>query len=46
VLQYINGYAGGVAGFVARADEFAQRFGGRFEPNPLLRKKAENGETF
>jgi 3-hydroxyacyl-CoA dehydrogenase / enoyl-CoA hydratase / 3-hydroxybutyryl-CoA epimerase len=46
VLQYINGYPGGVAGFVARADGFAQQFGGRFEPNPLLRKKAENGETF
>jgi 3-hydroxyacyl-CoA dehydrogenase / enoyl-CoA hydratase / 3-hydroxybutyryl-CoA epimerase len=46
VLQYINGYPGGVAAFVARADEFAQRFGSRFEPNPLLRKKAENAETF
>ncbi|HZC72183.1 MAG TPA: 3-hydroxyacyl-CoA dehydrogenase NAD-binding domain-containing protein [Jatrophihabitans sp.] len=46
VLQYINGYPGGVAAFVARADEFAARHGARFEPNPLLRKKAENGETF
>ena len=50
VLQYINGYQGrsgdGVSGFVTRADEFTQRFGARFEPNPLLRKKAENGETF
>jgi 3-hydroxyacyl-CoA dehydrogenase/enoyl-CoA hydratase/3-hydroxybutyryl-CoA epimerase len=46
VLQYINGYPGGVAGFVARADEFAHRFGSRFEPNPLLRKKAENAERF
>jgi 3-hydroxyacyl-CoA dehydrogenase/enoyl-CoA hydratase/3-hydroxybutyryl-CoA epimerase len=46
VLQYINGYPGGAAGFVARADEFAQKFGARFEPNPLLRKKAENAETF
>ncbi len=46
VLQYINGYPGGVAAFVARAEEFAGRFGPRFEPNPLLRKKAENGETF
>jgi 3-hydroxyacyl-CoA dehydrogenase / enoyl-CoA hydratase / 3-hydroxybutyryl-CoA epimerase len=51
VLQYINGYhadseAGGVAAFVARADEFTAKFGARFEPNPLLRKKAENGETF
>jgi 3-hydroxyacyl-CoA dehydrogenase/enoyl-CoA hydratase/3-hydroxybutyryl-CoA epimerase len=46
VLQYINGYPGGVAAFVARADEFAAKYGTRFEPNPLLRKKAENGETF
>jgi 3-hydroxyacyl-CoA dehydrogenase/enoyl-CoA hydratase/3-hydroxybutyryl-CoA epimerase len=46
VLQYINGYPGGVAAFVARADDFASRYGARFEPNPLLRKKAENGETF
>jgi len=51
VLQYINGYhadseGGGVAAFVARADEFATKYGARFEPNPLLRKKAENGETF
>ena len=46
VLQYINGFSGGVSGFVARAEEFTQKFGARFEPNPLLRKKAENGETF
>src|SRR5262249_42912583 len=46
VLQYINGYPGGIATFVARADEFAGKYGARFEPNPLLRKKAENGETF
>jgi 3-hydroxyacyl-CoA dehydrogenase/enoyl-CoA hydratase/3-hydroxybutyryl-CoA epimerase len=50
VLQYINGYQGstghGVAAFVARADELAEKFGERFSPNPLLRKKAENGETF
>jgi 3-hydroxyacyl-CoA dehydrogenase/enoyl-CoA hydratase/3-hydroxybutyryl-CoA epimerase len=49
-LQYINGYQGtagtGVAAFVARADELAERYGERFAPNPLLRKKAENGETF
>lgn len=46
VLQYINGYTGGVAAFVARADELAERYGERFTPNPLLRKKAESGETF
>ena len=46
VLQYINGYPGGVAGFTARADELADKYGERFRPNPLLRKKAENAETF
>jgi 3-hydroxyacyl-CoA dehydrogenase / enoyl-CoA hydratase / 3-hydroxybutyryl-CoA epimerase len=46
VLQYINGFPGGVAAFVARCDELVQRYGPRFEPNPLLRKKAENAETF
>jgi len=46
VLQYINGYPGGIAAFVARADEFADKYGERFRPNDLLRKKAESGETF
>ncbi len=46
VLQYINGYPGGPAGFVVRADEFAERFGARFEPPAMLRKRAENGEAF
>ncbi|MGH8963075.1 MAG: 3-hydroxyacyl-CoA dehydrogenase family protein, partial [Jatrophihabitantaceae bacterium] len=46
VLQYVNGYRGGIAAFVTRADEFASRYGERFEPTPLLRKKAENNELF
>jgi 3-hydroxyacyl-CoA dehydrogenase/enoyl-CoA hydratase/3-hydroxybutyryl-CoA epimerase len=46
VLQYINGFPGGIEAFVARADEFAEKHGERFAPNPLLRKKAENGEKF
>jgi 3-hydroxyacyl-CoA dehydrogenase/enoyl-CoA hydratase/3-hydroxybutyryl-CoA epimerase len=46
VLQYINGFPGGVAAFVMRADEFSEKYGDRFAPNPLLRKKAENGEKF
>jgi len=52
VLQYIAGYrdprgnAGhGVAGFVARADELAEKFGDRFTPNALLRKEADNPEV-
>jgi 3-hydroxyacyl-CoA dehydrogenase / enoyl-CoA hydratase / 3-hydroxybutyryl-CoA epimerase len=46
VLQYINGYEGGVAGFVARADELAKTYGERFTPPELLRTKAAAGETF
>ena len=46
VLQYVNGYPGGVAAFVARADQLTERYGERFAPSPLLRKKAENGESF
>lgn len=46
VLQYINGYPGGLPAFVARAEQLAQRHGDRFTPSTLLRKKAENGETF
>lgn len=41
VVQYINGYPGGVAGFVARANELAQRYGQRFEPPESLVRKAE-----
>ncbi|MFJ9211816.1 3-hydroxyacyl-CoA dehydrogenase NAD-binding domain-containing protein [Streptomyces sp. NPDC102264] len=46
VLQYINGYEGGLPGFVARARELAERYGSRFEPPALLVEKAELGETF
>ncbi|MFF8420205.1 3-hydroxyacyl-CoA dehydrogenase NAD-binding domain-containing protein [Streptomyces sp. NPDC015680] len=46
VLQYINGYEGGLPGFVARARELAQRYGDRFLPPALLVEKAEKGETF
>lgn len=46
VLQYINGYEGGLPGFVARARELAERYGERFEPPALLVEKAERGETF
>ncbi|MEV6414141.1 3-hydroxyacyl-CoA dehydrogenase NAD-binding domain-containing protein [Kribbella sp. NPDC051718] len=45
-LQYINAYAGGLAGFVARSRELAQRYGARFEPPALLVSKAEAGEKF
>ncbi|GHJ94662.1 3-hydroxyacyl-CoA dehydrogenase [Streptomyces sp. NE5-10] len=46
ILQYVNGYEGGVAGFVARARELAQTYGERFAPPALLVEKAERGETF
>jgi 3-hydroxyacyl-CoA dehydrogenase/enoyl-CoA hydratase/3-hydroxybutyryl-CoA epimerase len=46
VLQYINGYAGGLPGFVARARELAQQYGERFEPPASLVEKADRGETY
>jgi 3-hydroxyacyl-CoA dehydrogenase/enoyl-CoA hydratase/3-hydroxybutyryl-CoA epimerase len=46
VLQYINGYEGGLPGFVARARELAERYGERFEPPASLVEKAERGETY
>ncbi|GAA4007741.1 3-hydroxyacyl-CoA dehydrogenase NAD-binding domain-containing protein [Allokutzneria multivorans] len=46
VLQYINGYEGGPKGFLARAEELAERYGERFTPPALLRTKADTGTTF
>jgi 3-hydroxyacyl-CoA dehydrogenase/enoyl-CoA hydratase/3-hydroxybutyryl-CoA epimerase len=53
VLQYINGYtpagadeATGPAGFVARANELAEKYGERFTPPASLVAKAEAGETY
>ena len=40
VLQYVDQYPGGVAGFVARADELADRYGERFRPPALLLERA------
>lgn len=45
-LQYINGYEGGLPGFVARARELAERYGDRFLPPAMLVEKAERGEVF
>jgi 3-hydroxyacyl-CoA dehydrogenase / enoyl-CoA hydratase / 3-hydroxybutyryl-CoA epimerase len=45
-LQYINGYDGGLTGFVARARELAQQYGERFEPPASLVEKAERGEQY
>ncbi|MFC9529203.1 MULTISPECIES: 3-hydroxyacyl-CoA dehydrogenase NAD-binding domain-containing protein [unclassified Streptomyces] len=46
VLQYINGYEGGLPGFVARSRELAERYGERFRPTALLVEKAGKGENF
>ncbi|TQN44041.1 3-hydroxyacyl-CoA dehydrogenase/enoyl-CoA hydratase/3-hydroxybutyryl-CoA epimerase [Blastococcus colisei] len=40
VLQYVDQYAGGVAGFVARADELAAAYGERFRPPAILLERA------
>jgi 3-hydroxyacyl-CoA dehydrogenase/enoyl-CoA hydratase/3-hydroxybutyryl-CoA epimerase len=45
-LQYINGYAGGMAGFVARARELAATYGERFEPPASLAERAQRGEPY
>ncbi|WP_079110419.1 3-hydroxyacyl-CoA dehydrogenase NAD-binding domain-containing protein [Streptomyces roseifaciens] len=45
-LQYVNGYEGGLPGFVTRARELAAAYGDRFEPSALLVEKAETGGRF
>jgi 3-hydroxyacyl-CoA dehydrogenase/enoyl-CoA hydratase/3-hydroxybutyryl-CoA epimerase len=44
VLQYVDQYAGGVAGFVARSRELAKGYGTRFEPSTELMARADRGE--
>jgi 3-hydroxyacyl-CoA dehydrogenase/enoyl-CoA hydratase/3-hydroxybutyryl-CoA epimerase len=46
VLQFINGYEGGLAGFVARARELSAQYGSRFEPPASLVEKSERGEIY
>ena len=43
VLQYINGYEGGLPGFVERANELAAKYGDRFTPPQSLIEKAAAG---
>jgi 3-hydroxyacyl-CoA dehydrogenase/enoyl-CoA hydratase/3-hydroxybutyryl-CoA epimerase len=45
-VQYMQGYDGGLAGFVKRADELAATYGPRFSPPQVLRDKAAAGGTF
>ena len=40
VVQYVEGFPGGVAGFVARADALAERYGERFRVPASLRSRA------
>jgi 3-hydroxyacyl-CoA dehydrogenase/enoyl-CoA hydratase/3-hydroxybutyryl-CoA epimerase len=46
VLQYINGYEGGLPGFVQRARELAETYGERFTPPESLVARAEAGEPY
>jgi 3-hydroxyacyl-CoA dehydrogenase / enoyl-CoA hydratase / 3-hydroxybutyryl-CoA epimerase len=46
VLQYINGYDGGLSGFVSRARELAEAYGERFTPPASLVEKAGRGEAY
>jgi 3-hydroxyacyl-CoA dehydrogenase/enoyl-CoA hydratase/3-hydroxybutyryl-CoA epimerase len=46
VLQFVNTYPGGPAGFAARAAELADRYGDRFEPPRSLLEKAESGSGY
>jgi 3-hydroxyacyl-CoA dehydrogenase / enoyl-CoA hydratase / 3-hydroxybutyryl-CoA epimerase len=46
VLQYINGYNGGLAGFVTRCRELAVTYGERFEPPLSLVDRAERGAAY
>ena len=46
VLQYINGYPGGPAGFLARAQALAATYGDRFRSPASLAARARRGESF
>ena len=49
-VQFMQGYDGrtgrGLAGFVARAQELAEKYGERFAPTARLVEMAEKGESF
>lgn len=46
VIQFINQYEGGLAGFVKRANELQAKYGDRFAVPKLLADKAAKGEFF
>ena len=43
VAQFIENYEGGVAGFIARAQELADSYGERFRPSAWLVERAGTG---
>jgi 3-hydroxyacyl-CoA dehydrogenase/enoyl-CoA hydratase/3-hydroxybutyryl-CoA epimerase len=45
-VQFMQGYEGGLTGFIARARELAAAYGDRFEPPAYLLELAEKGERF
>ena len=49
-VQFMQGYDGrtgrGLTGFVARAQELADKYGDRFTPTPWLVEMAKNGDSF
>jgi 3-hydroxyacyl-CoA dehydrogenase/enoyl-CoA hydratase/3-hydroxybutyryl-CoA epimerase len=45
-VQYMQGYEGGLSGFVARARELSATYGERFAPPAYLVELAEKGERF
>ena len=45
-VQFMQGYEGGLAGFVARARELAATYGDRFDPPAYLVDLAESGGSF
>ncbi|AVZ40877.1 MULTISPECIES: 3-hydroxyacyl-CoA dehydrogenase NAD-binding domain-containing protein [unclassified Dietzia] len=46
VARYMDQYPGGLPGFVARAEQLAERYGDRFTPPESLRSKAASGGTY
>lgn len=46
VVQYMNQYEGGLAGFVERSRELAKKYGAQFEPPASLVEKASKGEKY
>ncbi len=45
-VQFMQGYEGGLSGFVTRARELAAAYGERFEPPTYLVELAEKGDRF